>query len=63
MMLISSIGLTFGIGGGNYISRLLGRTEYDKANKVATISIGTTLILRASLKTSSSKHETWYNKV
>ena len=45
MMLISSVGLTFGIGGGSYISRLLGSGENKKANKVATVSIGTTLIL------------------
>lgn len=47
MMLISSFGLAFGMGGGSYISRLLGSKEYDKANKVATVSIGTTFILGA----------------
>lgn len=47
MMLISSFGFAFGIGGGSYISRLLGSKEYDMANKVATVSIGTTFILGA----------------
>ncbi len=47
MMLISSFGLAFGMGGGSYISRLLGSKEYDKVNKVTTVSIGTTFILGA----------------
>lgn len=45
MMLISSFGLAFGMGGGSYISRLLGSNEHDKANRVATVSLGTTIIL------------------
>ena len=45
--MISSFGLAFGMGGGSYISRLLGSKEYDEANKVATVSMGTILFLGA----------------
>jgi len=44
-MLVSSFGLTFGVGGGSYISRLLGNKEYKKVNKVASVSFYTTLLL------------------
>jgi putative MATE family efflux protein len=39
MMLISSIGLTFGIGGGSYISRLLGSHKTHQANKVTIVAL------------------------
>jgi putative MATE family efflux protein len=39
MMLISSIGLTFGIGGGSYISRLLGGNQKHQANKVTIVAL------------------------
>lgn len=45
MMLISSFGLAFGIGGGSYISRLLGDKDYTKANEVASTAFFTTLLL------------------
>lgn len=38
VMGLSAIGLTFGIGGGSYISRLLGESEKNKASKVASTS-------------------------
>lgn len=39
MMLVSSFGLAFGMGGGSYISRLLGSNEKEKANQVGTVSL------------------------
>lgn len=45
MMLIGSVGGMFGIGGGSYLSRLLGEKNLDKANEVASTSIFTSLIL------------------
>jgi putative MATE family efflux protein len=45
MLIASSIGLAFGIGGGSYISRLLGRNDKNEANKVASVSFFTGLIL------------------
>lgn len=39
MMLVSAIGLSIGIGGGGYISRLLGANNNQKANEVGTVSI------------------------
>jgi len=44
MMLISSLGLTFGIGGGSYLSRLMGKKDFKEANKVATVSLVTAII-------------------
>jgi len=44
-MVISSIGLTFGIGSGSFISRLLGENNKEMANQVSTTSIITTFIL------------------
>ena len=38
-LFFTGIGLTFGIGGGAYISRLLGANQVDKAGKVASVSI------------------------
>lgn len=43
MLLSSAIGLGFGMGGGTYLSRLLGRNEKDEANKVASVSFFTGL--------------------
>jgi putative MATE family efflux protein len=44
-MLMSSIGLAFGIGGGSAISRLLGKGDYEKTNEVATVSLFTSMVL------------------
>jgi putative MATE family efflux protein len=44
-MVISAIGLTFGIGSASFISRLLGENNKEMANKVSTTSIITTFIL------------------
>lgn len=41
----SGIGLTFGIGGASYISRLLGAKENKKANEVAATSLYSSLII------------------
>jgi putative MATE family efflux protein len=43
MMLVSAFGLAFGMGGGNYISRLLGANDHKQANKVATVSLLTSI--------------------
>ncbi|PAB56902.1 MATE family efflux transporter [Anaeromicrobium sediminis] len=45
LMLLSTVGLTFGIGGGSYISRALGKREIDNANKAANMALFTTLVL------------------
>lgn len=39
LMLVSAIGLSIGMGGGGYISRLLGASKYKEANEVGTVSI------------------------
>lgn len=39
MMLVSAIGLSIGMGGGGYISRLLGANNHQSANEVGTVSI------------------------
>jgi len=44
-MVISAIGLTFGIGSASFISRLLGENNKEMANRVSTTSIITTFIL------------------
>lgn len=44
-MIISAIGLTFGIGSASFISRLLGENNKEMANRVSTTSIITTFIL------------------
>ncbi|TCO69235.1 MATE family efflux transporter [Marinisporobacter balticus] len=41
----SGIGLTFGVGGASYISRLLGAKENKKVNEVAATSLYTSLII------------------
>ncbi len=43
MMVISAFGLAFGMGGGSYISRLLGKDHKIEANKVATVSFITSI--------------------
>lgn len=45
MMLVGSVGGMFGIGGGSYLSRLLGEKDYEKANQATSISFFTSLIL------------------
>lgn len=44
-MIISAIGLTFGVGSASFISRLLGEDDKEMANRVSTTSIITTFIL------------------
>jgi len=44
-MLVSAIGLAFGMGGGSYISRLLGSNKKSEANKVASVSFISTICL------------------
>lgn len=44
-MVISAIGLSFGIGSASFISRLLGENNKEMANRVSTTSIITTFIL------------------
>lgn len=43
MCVIQAIGFTFGMGSGNYISRLLGEKEMDQAERVATTGFLTTV--------------------
>lgn len=38
-MLVSSFGLAFGMGGGSYVSRLMGKKNHDEANRVGTVAI------------------------
>jgi len=45
MLIASSIGLAFGIGGGSYVSRLLGQNNKKEANKVTSVSFFTGLIV------------------
>lgn len=45
MMLVSSFGLAFGIGGGSYISRLLGMKQSEKANEVGSVAFVTAIIV------------------
>lgn len=47
MLIASSIGLAFGIGGGSYVSRLLGKNNKVEANKVASVSFFTGLVIGA----------------
>jgi putative MATE family efflux protein len=44
-LIFSGIGLTFGTGGGSYISRLLGAKENKKANEVASTALFSALII------------------
>jgi len=45
MMMVGSIGGMFGIGGGSYLSRLLGQKDYEKANVSNSTSFFTSLIV------------------
>lgn len=45
IMAIGAIGLTFGIGGGSYISRLLGENDKDKADKVASTNFFSAVLI------------------
>jgi putative MATE family efflux protein len=45
MMIAGAIGLTLGIGGGSYISRLLGKNDHEKANQVVSTVFVTAIIL------------------
>lgn len=45
MLIASAIGLSLGMGGGSYISRLLGKQERDEASIVASVSFFTGLIV------------------
>ncbi len=44
MMISSAVGLTLGIGGGSYISRLLGKNDIKMANSVVSLSLVTGII-------------------
>ncbi|MDD2980546.1 MAG: MATE family efflux transporter [Hespellia sp.] len=43
-LIFSGIGLTFGVGAGSYISRLLGKKETQKAHRVASTAMFTSVI-------------------
>jgi len=45
MLIASSIGLALGMGGGSYISRLLGKNDKIEANKVASVSFFSGIVL------------------
>ncbi len=45
MMLVSAVGLSIGMGGGGYISRLLGSNRKDDANEVGSVSVFSSIIL------------------
>lgn len=47
MMLSTAIGLTFGIGGGSYLSRLLGRKQMKEAEKLTSTAFFTALLVGA----------------
>lgn len=44
MMLTSAFGLAFGIGGGSYVSRLLGQNDMKKAQITTSVSFFTAVI-------------------
>ena len=46
-LLFLGIGLMFGVGGGVYISRLLGAKQVVKASQVASVSVITSVMLAA----------------
>lgn len=48
-LFFTGIGLTFGVGGGAYISRLLGAKQVDKAGQVASVSIITAFLTGMSV--------------
>lgn len=43
-MLLSAIGLMYGIGGASYVSRLLGNNQKEKADEVASTTIVTSIL-------------------
>ncbi len=43
VMLASAVGLTFGIGGGSYLSRVLGRNDMKHADEIASVTFFTGL--------------------
>lgn len=45
MMLVSAFGLSFGMGGGSFVSRLMGMNKKDEANKVGTVAFYTVIIV------------------
>ncbi len=45
MLIASAIGLAFGIGGGSYVSRLLGMEDTKKANNVVSVVFFTGLVV------------------
>jgi putative MATE family efflux protein len=45
MMALSAIGLTLGIGGGSYVSRLLGQNKKNEASKVVSTNFFISLII------------------
>jgi len=45
MLIASAIGLALGMGGGSYISRLLGKNNKIEANKVASVSFFSGIVL------------------
>jgi putative MATE family efflux protein len=45
MLIASAVGLSFGIGGGTYVSRLLGNNKKDEADKVASVSFFSGLVV------------------
>lgn len=45
VMALGAVGLTFGIGGGSYISRLLGERDMDRAKKVSATGFYTAIVI------------------
>lgn len=43
-MLIGAFGLTFGVGSGSYVSRLLGKGEVEQASRTASTAVATTAV-------------------
>lgn len=48
-LVFTGIGLTFGVGGGVFVSRLLGKKKVDEASIVASVSVLSALLLGALL--------------
>lgn len=48
-LIFTGIGLTFGVGGGVFVSRLLGKKKLDEASIVASVSVLSALLLGALL--------------
>lgn len=45
MMVASSIGLAFGIGGASYVSRLLGKKQFNRAKQVISITFVSSIVV------------------